>query len=163
MRIAQIDIYAHQLSYAGGTFAMSRERTVAIESSTLVRVSTDEGITGWGEACPLAGTYLPAFTGGVRAALAVLAPTLIGADACNLADVRRRMDRALLGQPAAKSPLDIGCWDILGRASGQPLATLLGGRVSEQLPLYLAVASGTPDEMLERVREAWGRGCADFS
>ena len=46
MRIAQIDIYAHQLSYAGGTFAMSRERTVAIESSTLVRVSTDEGITG---------------------------------------------------------------------------------------------------------------------
>jgi cis-L-3-hydroxyproline dehydratase len=162
MRIAQIDVYGHELTYAGGTFVMSRERTVAAESSTLVRVTADDGRVGWGEACPLAGTYLPAFIGGVRAALAVLAPTLIGADPCNLADVRRRMDRALLGQAAAKSPLDISCWDILGRASGQPLATLLGGRVCEQLPLYLAVALGTPEEMAGRVSEAWDRGLRRF-
>src|SRR5580700_11197726 len=114
MRIARIDIFAHELSYAGGTFTMSRARTVATESSTLVRITSDDGSEGWGEACPLAGTYLPAFGGGVRAALALLAPALIGADPRNLADVRRRLDRTLLGQPAAKSPLDIACWDLLG-------------------------------------------------
>jgi cis-L-3-hydroxyproline dehydratase len=162
MRIARIDIYGHELTYAGGTFVMSRERTVAAESSTLVRVTTDDGLEGWGEACPLAGTYLPAFTGGVRAALAVLAPALLGADPCNLADVRARMDRALLGQAAAKSPLDIGCWDILGRATGAPLATLLGGRVCERFPLYLAVALGTAEEMAASVREGWDRGLRRF-
>src|SRR5450755_5138617 len=104
MRIAQIDIYGHELTYAGGTFVMSRERTVAAESSTLVRVTTDGGLEGWGEACPLSGTYLPAFGGGVRAALALLGPALIGADPRNLAEVRRRLDATLLGQPAAKSP-----------------------------------------------------------
>jgi len=162
MRIAQIDIFGHELTYAGGTFAMSRGRSVAVESSTLVRITTDEGLEGWGEACPLAATYLPAFTGGVRAALAVLAPALIGADPCNLADVGRRLDRALLGQAAAKSPLDIACWDILGRVTGQSLATLLGGRLCEQLPLYLAVALGTPDETAARVSEGWDRGLRRF-
>lgn len=162
MRIAHIDVFSHELTFAGGTFTMSRERTVATESSTLVRVTADEGLVGWGEACPLAGTYLPAFTGGVRAALAVLAPALIGADPCNLADVRRRMDRVLLGQAAAKSPLDIACWDILGRATGAPLATLLGGRVSDRFALYLAVASGAPEEMLEHAREGWDRGLRSF-
>ena len=162
MRIAQIDVCEYELSYAGGTFLMSRGRSVATESSTLVRITTDDGLVGWGEACPLTGVYLPAFTGGVRAALAVLARALIGADPRNLADVNQRMDRALLGQAAAKSPLDIACWDILGQATGMSLATLLGGCVSERFPLYLAVALGAPEEMAARVREGWDRGLRRF-
>jgi len=162
MRIASIDVFAHELSYAGGTFTMSRSRTVATESSTLVRLRTDAGLEGWGEACPLAGTYLPAFGGGVRAALELLAPALIGADPRNLADVRRRLDRTLLGQAAAKSALDVACWDLLGQAAGEPLATLLGGRVSEPLALYLAVASGTVDEVAARVSEGLAGGVRSF-
>jgi cis-L-3-hydroxyproline dehydratase len=162
MRIAQVDVFGHELTYVHGTFELSGGRAAAVESSTLVRVTTDEGLEGWGEACPLAGNYLPSFAGGVRAALAVLAPAVLGADPRNLADVNARMDAALLGQPAAKSPLDVACWDILGRATATPLATLLGGRVSDRLPLYLAVALDSPDATGARVAEAWEQGIRRF-
>jgi cis-L-3-hydroxyproline dehydratase len=162
MRIAQVDVFGHELTYVHGTFELSGGRAAAVESSTLVRVTTDEGLEGWGEACPLAGNYLPSFAGGVRAALAVLAPAVLGADPRNLADVNARMDAALLGQPAAKSPLDVACWDILGRATTTPLATLLGGRVSDRLPLYLAVPLDSPDATRARVAEAWEQGIRRF-
>ena len=163
MRIARIDVFAHELSYAGtGAFELSGGRTMATESSTLVRVTTEDGLHGWGEACPLTGTYLPAFTGGVRAALAELAPALIGADPRNLGDVHARMARILLGQPAAKSPLDVACWDLLGQAAGLPVATLLGGRMTEELPLYLAVPVGTPAQVTAQVAEASTRGLRRF-
>ena len=162
MRIARIDVFAHELSYAGGAFELSGGRTMVAESSTLVRVTTDDGLHGWGEACPLTGTYLPAFTGGVRAALADLAPVLIGADPRNLAEVHARMARTLLGQPAAKSPLDVACWDLLGQAVGLPVATLLGGRMTEELPLYLAVPVGTPAQVAAQVADASARGLRSF-
>jgi cis-L-3-hydroxyproline dehydratase len=162
MRIARIDVFGHELTYVHGAFALSGGRTAAVESSTLVRITTDEGVEGWGEACPLAGTYLPSFAGGVRAALAELAPALVGADACNLGVANARMDATLLGQPAAKSALDAACWDVLGRATGTPLATLLGGRGSEALPLYLAVPLGRPEETRARVAEAWAQGTRRF-
>lgn len=162
MRITQVDVFGHELTYVHGTFELSGGRAAAVESSTLVRVATDEGLEGWGEACPLAGTYLPSFAGGLRAALEVLAPAVLGADPRNLADINARMDAALLGQPAAKSPLDIACWDILGRATATPLATLLGGRVSDRLPLYLAVPLDTPDATRARVAEAWAQGIRRF-
>jgi cis-L-3-hydroxyproline dehydratase len=162
MRIAQVDVFGHELTYVHGTFELSGGRAAAVESSTLVRITTDDGLEGWGEACPLAGTYLPSFAGGVRAALAVLAPALLGADPRNLAEINARMDAALLGQPAAKSPLDVACWDILGRATATSLATLLGGRVSDRLPLYLAVPLDTPDATRARVAEAWAQGIRRF-
>lgn len=37
--------------------------------STMVRIDTDEGVSGWGEACPWGSTYLPAFPKGVRAGI----------------------------------------------------------------------------------------------
>jgi cis-L-3-hydroxyproline dehydratase len=162
MRIARVDVFAHELTYVDGAFELSRGRTAAVESSTLVRVTTDDGLEGWGEACPLAGTYLPSFAGGVRAALAVLAPALVGADPRNLAAVNARMDAALLGQPAAKSALDVACWDVLGCATGAPLATLLGGRVSDELPLYLAVPLGAPEATAALVADAWAQGVQRF-
>jgi cis-L-3-hydroxyproline dehydratase len=162
MRIAQVDVFGHELTYVHGTFGLSGGRAAAVESSTLVRITTDVGLEGWGEACPLAGTYLPSFAGGVRAALAVLAPAVLGADPRNLAAVNARLDAALLGQPAAKSPLDVACWDIFGRATATPLATLLGGRVSDPLPIYLAVPIGSAEATGARVAEAWAQGVRRF-
>jgi cis-L-3-hydroxyproline dehydratase len=162
MRIAAVDVFGCELTYLHGAFELSGGRTAAVESSTLVRVTTDDGLEGWGEACPLAGTYLPSFAGGVRAALEVLAPALVGADPSNLAAVNARMDATLLGQPAAKSALDVACWDVLGRATDAPLATLLGGRVSDPLPLYLAVPVGTPEATGARVADGWAQGVRRF-
>jgi L-alanine-DL-glutamate epimerase-like enolase superfamily enzyme len=53
----------------------------------------------------------------------------------------------LLGQQAAKSPIDIACWDILGKAAGMPVAQLLGGVLQQDFPLYEAIPLGAPEEM----------------
>jgi len=151
MRITRVDIYRYDLHYVHGEYVMSGGRVVRSLPSTVVRISTDDGLIGWGEVCPLGPTYLPAFAGGARAALAELTPALIGADPRNLAQVHARMDVALAGHGYAKSPLDIACWDILGKATGQPVVTLLGGQRQERYPLYMAVPLGSPEEMAHYV------------
>ena len=84
MRIARVDVFGYQLHYAHGEYVMSGGRSVASLPSTLVRVTSETGVEGWGETCPLGPTYLEAHADGARAALEVLAPALVGADPRNL-------------------------------------------------------------------------------
>jgi L-alanine-DL-glutamate epimerase-like enolase superfamily enzyme len=162
MRISRVEMYGYELRYVHGEYVMSGGRVVSSLASTVVRVIADDGAEGWGEVCPLGTTYLPAHAEGARAAIREIAPALIGRDPCNLADVYDRMDRALAGHAYAKSPLDAACWDILGRATGQTLATLLGGRRQDRYPLYKAAPLGTPDAMAEFVRARKAEGIRKF-
>ncbi len=162
MRITRIEVFGYDLHYVHGNYVMSGGRVVSSLPSTVVRAITDEEIEGWGEVCPLGQTYLPAFAEGARAALRHLAPALIGADPRNLAEVNTRMDTVLLGHGYAKSPLDIACWDILGKATGQPVATLLGGRRQDRFPLYIAVPLGGPEEMARYVLDRRAEGIHRF-
>ena len=73
-----------------------------------------------------------------------------------------RMDQALRGHPYAKSPLDMACWDILGKVTGQPVATLLGGRYGESFPLYRAISQDSPEAMAERVAAYRAEGYTKF-
>ena len=65
--------------------------------STIVAVETDDGITGYGEVCPLGPFYLPAYAAGARAGIAELGPHLLGEDPRQLGKLNRRMDAALAG------------------------------------------------------------------
>jgi L-alanine-DL-glutamate epimerase-like enolase superfamily enzyme len=154
--IERIDIFGYDLTYAHGEYVMSTGRVIDRLPSTVVRITTTSGIEGFGEACPLGSTYLPAFGEGARAALRELAPALLGVDASNLAAVNGRMDSTLRGHEYAKSAIDVACWDIFGRATGQSVAMLLGGVLQERLPLYVAVPLGEPASMqafVERERD----------
>lgn len=162
MKIARIDIYAYGLRYRHGSYAMSEGRVVAELSSTVVRLTTDDGLSGWGEACPLGTTYLPAHAEGARAALREMTPALLGADPREISLVRQRMDRALRGHDYAKSPVDIACWDLLGKATGCSVATLLGGRQQERFPLYEAVPLGGREAMAEFVLARRAEGIHQF-
>ena len=107
---------------------MSGGREIVSLPSTVVRVTADDGTQGFGETCPLGPAYLPAHGEGARAALRELAPALLGVDPRELAIVNDRLDAALLGHAYAKSAIDVACWDLLGKATGQPVCVLLGGR-----------------------------------
>ena len=162
MRVARVEAFGVDLHYVHGTYVMSGGREISVLPSTLVRVTTEDGLSGWGETCPLGATYLPAHAEGARAALRELAPALLGADPRNLADVNRRLDAALLGHGYAKSALDIACWDVLGRAAGLPVATLLGGVLQDRFPLYRAVPLGSAEEMTAYVRARRAEGIRRF-
>lgn len=149
--ITRIDLFAYELTYVGGEYVMSGGRVVTSLESTVVKLTTSSGVVGYGETCPLGSNYLPAHAAGARAALAELAPQLIGLDAGNPAAVGRAADRALRGHGYAKSALDVACWDVLGKLTGRPLCDLLGGRHDDRFPLYVAIPLSAPEQMRDHV------------
>jgi cis-L-3-hydroxyproline dehydratase len=161
-RIERVDIFGYDLTYVHGDYVMSSGRVVNRLASTVVRVTSRDGTTGFGEVCPLGTTYLPAHTEGARAALREIAPSVIGGDVTNLADVHRRMDAALMGHGYAKSAIDVACWDAFGRIVGQPVATLLGGVLQHELPLYMAIPLGPPADMAAFARRERAAGIRRF-
>ena len=64
----------------------------------------------------------------------------------------RRLDAAMMGQPAAKSAIDMAACDLAARLAGVPLAEALGGRDGETVELYRSVVSEAPAAMAERAR-----------
>lgn len=162
MKITAVDCFGYDLTYAHGEYVMSGRRAATTEVGTLVRIRTDEGLEGWGEITPLGNRYLPTHWAEVRAALHTLAPGLIGCDPTNLSAVRRAMDAELLGGGYAKSAIDVACWDILGKAAGQPISVLLGGVLQENFPLYEAVPLRTPEGMAAFVVERQEAGIHRF-
>ena len=141
---------------------MSGGREIVSLPSTVVCITADDGTQGFGETCPLGPAYLPAHGGGARAALRELGPALLGLDPCALATVNDALDTALLGHAYAKSAVDVACWDLLGKATGQPVCTLLGGRRQATFPLYIAVPLGPAEEMAAYVQARRAEGIHQF-
>ena len=72
------------------------------------------------------------------------------------------MNATLMGQEFAKSPIDIACWDIFGKAVGRPISALLGGVINERFPIYEAVPLGSPESMGEFIKERRAAGINRF-
>src|SRR5947209_535981 len=140
MRITRISAHRVELPLAEGSYKWSGGNVVTVFDSTVVRVDTDAGLVGWGEVCPLGPAYLPAYANGVRTGIAELAPHLLGENPLELAKLNHRMDAALKGHPYVKSAIDMACWDLLGKAAGQPVCVLLGGRFGDDVTLYRAIS-----------------------
>jgi len=151
MKITRIAAYRVELPLVEGSYRWSGGKSVGVFDSTIVRVETDAGVVGHGEACPLGPAYLPAYAEGVRAGIAELGPHLIGADPTQLGRLNRRMDAALKGHPYVKSGIDVACWDITGQVAGLPACTLLGGRYGDDFVLYRAISQESPDAMAGKV------------
>ncbi len=150
------------LPLAEGRYSWSGGNFVEVFDSTIVAVETDAGLIGYGEVCPLGPAYLPAFAEGARAGIAKIAPELIGLDAAELGVVNDRMDRALRGHGYAKSALDMACWDLLGKVTGLPAVTLLGGRRGGTFPLYRAISQESPSEMAAKIERYRSEGYTKF-
>ncbi|HJN21350.1 MAG: mandelate racemase/muconate lactonizing enzyme family protein [Alphaproteobacteria bacterium] len=109
-------------------------------TTLLVKVETDEGITGWGEA--FGYNAIPA----TKAALETMViPTVVGRDALRISELMRELQLSLhlfgrYGVPIfALSGLDIALWDIAGKATGVPLHQLIGGIARETVPTYASL------------------------
>jgi len=162
MNISKISVFQVDLPLHEGSYNWSGGKSVQVFDSTIVRIETDEGITGHGEVCPLGPVYLPAYAEGARAGIQVLAPALLGQDPTQLTKLNRHMDATLKGHPYVKSALDIACWDILGQATGQPVCNLLGGRYGDDFLLYRAISQETPEAMAGKVAGYRAEGYRKF-
>ena len=162
MKITSIRAYQVDLPLHEGSYKWSGGNSVTVFDSTVVEVQTDAGITGYGEVCPLGPAYLPAYAAGVRTGLKEIGPKLIGLDPRDLGVLNQRMDQALRGHPYVKSGIDVACWDILGKVSGLPVVTLLGGRYGADFLLYRAISQESPADMAKRVHQYRAEGYTKF-
>jgi len=162
MRITGVSAYRVELPLFEGSYKWSGGNSVDVFDSTVVAIHTDAGVTGYGEICPLGPAYLAAYAAGARTGIAEIAPHLLGMDPTQLQVMNRRMDQVLRGHPYVKSALDMACWDLLGKASGQPVAVLLGGRYGDDFALYRAISQDTPEAMAEKVALYRSQGYTKF-
>lgn len=163
LEIARIDVYQVDLGYSGEVYRLSGGRELRNFDATIVRITTQNGIEGWGESTPFGSTYIAAHALGIRAALAELAPKLIGLDPRRTDRVSETMDAHLVGHESAKSALDLACWDIFGKSVGLPVCELLGGRTDVNLPIICSLSAGTPQEIKDEVAKFRSRGYSGYS
>jgi len=146
MRIKAINVYTTPLPVkGGGSYRMASDDVRALDS-TLVEVVTDDGLTGWGETCPIGPVYQPHHALGARAAIAEIAPGLVGEEVSSFRYLAKRMDERLNGHGYAKAALDIAFYDLLGQKLGVPVCTLLGGALTDRVETYYSLTVGEPDE-----------------
>lgn len=158
MKISRVQVWQLDLPLTEPYFLSGGRLKFDMLDSTFVRVETDTGLHGWGEACPWGHTYLPAHGPGIRAGLETMASALIGQDAIALDALNRVMDVTLPGHPYAKSAIDMACWDILGKQADQPLWKLLGGASADPVPVNSSISTGTPEQMLDLIERAAAKG-----
>lgn len=152
MRIESIAVYTADLPYVGKAYAFAGGRSHQVFTSTVVVLTTDTGLAGYGEVCPCGPNYMAAFSEGLPSCLSLLAPSVLGEDPRHTTLIHERMDQALTGHAVAKAAIDIACWDLLGKDAGLPVYTLLGGLLSPSMPLHRIVPLADPDEMEESLR-----------
>ncbi len=136
MKITQIKVFKKQLTYVGGTYAWGRGNAIDVASTTVVTIDTDAGLSGAGEFCPCGENYMDAHSEGTGAVVRLLAPVLLGQDPRQVASIERMLDNTVRGHGYAKAAIDAACWDILGKATEQPVWMLLGGKLTDGAPMY---------------------------
>jgi len=130
----------------------------------LVRLETDEGLTGYGEACPgyeFTGETLWTVEDVIEE---YLGPAVVGRDPFAVDDVLRAWERELwtVGNQAARGALEMALWDLQGKALGRPLADLLGGAGRDALPEVLALGWAEPEALAAKVRVMAAAGVTVF-
>lgn len=161
MKITRISAYQIDLPMKEGAYQWSTQSFAAFDS-TVVLVETDEGLSGVGETCPLGPSYLPAYAEGARAGLAKIALGLIGQNPLDIDSVYGRMDLLLKGHPYVKSAIDMACWDIFGKATQQPVYTLLGGKRQDRVKLFKVISRQEPEAMARKLQDYQSQGFNQF-
>jgi muconate cycloisomerase len=127
----------------------------------IVRIESDDGIVGWGEAAS-APTMTGETVAGMAAAIGHMAPALLQRRADDIAGAAAAMEAQMYGNSGAKAAIEIALHDLLGRATGRPLHALLGGKRRERIPALAVIGTGDAEGDLRDARERRAAGYVAF-
>ena len=154
MKIARIEAIAVALPMKKPVFMAGVEIRQA--DNVLVRIESDTGVVGWGEAASA-----PTMTGetveSMMAATAYLSPTLLGRPAEDIAGASATMNARMYANNAAKAAIEIALHDLVGRATDTPAYALLGKKLRSRVAVLGVISNG---ELTADLRDA-GKKKAD--
>ncbi len=165
------EVFAHRVSAPLHTPFVTAIRTVRVVESVLAEVVDSDDRSGWGEGPQTWKITGDSVEGMVAAVSGPLRDALLGRDGDDLAGTVHDVQRALVGNFAAKSAVDCALHDLAARRLGVPLPRLLGSGTL-RLPTDVTLAAGSADDMaaaaVDRVKEGFavlkvkvGDGSAD--
>jgi L-alanine-DL-glutamate epimerase-like enolase superfamily enzyme len=161
MKIISLETIVVGIPYEiGGGPRMIAGRPATTLDVLLVRVETEDGLVGWGEA--FGHAVVPATQ---RVLETLIAPLLVGRDATDIAGVMHALSQQLhlFGRNGpvvyALSGVDIALWDLAGKRAGLPLYQMLGGRRCDSVTTYASLLRyGDPAAVARNCAEAVRRG-----
>jgi muconate cycloisomerase len=139
--------------------------TTAIGVYVIIRLETDEGLIGWGEAPVLkdwGGDHMKYYgeTPQTTAHIIgdILAPVLAGQDPSRFEYVHGLMDKAVKGYPYSKAAIDMALYDVAGKALNAPAYKLLGGCYRDKITVAHSIGLMEIDKAVEEVIQAKAEG-----
>jgi len=132
--------------------------TVARADNVLLRVESDDGVVGWGEAAS-APTMTGETIASMMAAVGHMAPGLLKRPADDIAGAAAAMDAQMYGNSGAKAAIEIALHDLVGRATGRPLHALLGAKQRDRIAVLAVIGSA---DAAADLREAQQRRSAGY-
>jgi muconate cycloisomerase len=152
MRIANIEIIPvelplvreHRMAYSHGK---------RIGKFSLIRIETDEGIMGWGEApteIHWGGDYGSYYGESQKTTIHIikdfLEPDLRGDDPFQVEVIHQKMDTRVKGYPYAKAAIEMALLDIIGKAHGIPVFQLMSGLFRDEVPIQHSIGLMSPED-----------------
>jgi muconate cycloisomerase len=132
-----------QQTFRFGTVDRTRSQNV------VVRIVTEDGVVGYGEACPVR-----AFTAETQQIVVALIDervreVVVGQDPTLVRPILRALAPRLVHCPFTLAAVDIALWDLAGKLLGVPVSTLLGGRLHDRIEVHGSVGWDRPEAMAE--------------
>jgi L-alanine-DL-glutamate epimerase-like enolase superfamily enzyme len=147
IRIVPLTVpYVAPISISLGTISEAR--------NVIVRLYTDSGAEGVGEASPFVFEYSKETQESIVEFLNHIAPELLQMDPFDIEKIHEIMDRTP-GGTCAKSAVDVALYDLMGKILGLPVYQLIGGQVRESIPLWYAVSWDRGFECMAQEAEKW--------
>jgi muconate cycloisomerase len=154
MKIASIEVFPVRIPLRPECRMVSNLGRHDESKFLLVKLTTDDGMEGVGEASLTPRWSGETVWGAATLVERVLSPVLIGCDPQDVIEIDRRMDAVANHNWFAKSALEMACWDACGKAANKPVYELLGGACR---PLALrgrfSIGAYPPERAAERAAE----------
>jgi L-alanine-DL-glutamate epimerase-like enolase superfamily enzyme len=161
-----VDVKIRSIEAFGISLPMKKAVTMAAETVTradnmLVRVESDTGVVGWGEAAS-APTMTGETVASMMAAVSHMAPALLDRAADDFVGASAAMDAAMYGNTGAKAAIDIALHDLAVRAAGQPVHALFGAKARSRIAVLAVIGSTDTDADLREAAERFASGYRAF-
>jgi L-alanine-DL-glutamate epimerase-like enolase superfamily enzyme len=147
-----------------GTMVHARETwfaNIQYKENVFVKITTDDGIVGWGEAC--AHPVTSETQAGILATVALFGRIIHGKNPFHIGAIHEALDNLFLqGNNGARSAIDIALYDIMGKAAGQPIYNLLGGAHQTRFGKLATTPRSDPRRMADHARSLLKQGYTSF-
>lgn len=158
MKISGLEFYQISIPFAEPYRLSKIYGTLHDAQAVIVKLKTDEGLVGLGEADPM-NPFTEESPESTMAVLGdIIAPNLLGRDPREIARLESNLDNIVQGNPTARGAVNMALYDILGKAVDTPVYQLMGGLRHARLPLLLGISSLDLEQSIDAIDRLLSKG-----